>query len=220
MKKALISLIVSTASLLAVPQAVVFDFGGVMTGESNREIVVNYIRQTLHLSETEFEKANQEKQRARQGGATDEEFWTAYAKANEIALPENFSRSFKSVLKEAIGANPEMYLLVEQLKGYKVPVAMLSNIDKRLAKLVKEFGLYDPFYPCLLSCEIGVEKPDPKAFELLINRLGLPPEEIVYIDDQPQNIDAAQKAGLDAILFESTEQLRSELNRRGVLRTP
>ncbi len=220
MKKRLFSLIVTTlaaAQLIAVPQAVVFDFGGVMTGEPNREVVVNFIRATFHFSESEYEKVNQEKRKAVKGGVSDEQFWIAYAKEKGIKLPPDFSENFQSALKEAIGINHEMYHLVEQLKMQQIPVAMLSNIDSRLAGMVKSFGLYEPFYPCLLSCEIGVEKPDLKAFEILLERLGLPASEVVYIDDNSENIEAARKTGLDAILFESTGQIRSQLTSRGAL---
>ena len=207
-----IASILITSTIFAVPGAIVFDFGGVMTGEQNREIVVQFLKETFQLSDTDFDKVNEEKRRAIKGGVSDEEFWIAYGKEKGIKLSPDFKNSFKQVMKEAISINPEMYQLVDQLKGQK-PVAMLSNIDARLSKLVRSFGFYDPFYPCLLSCEIGCEKPDRKAYEILMNELGLPPAEIVFIDDMPENIEAASKLGLDAILFESPAQIRSELNK-------
>jgi HAD superfamily hydrolase (TIGR01509 family) len=110
-----------------------------------------------------------------------------------------------------------MYTLVNQLKEQKIPVGLLSNIDERLSKLIRDFGLYEPFNPCLLSCEIGIEKPDLKAYEFLLTQLKLPAEEIVFIDDRPENIEAAKAVGLDAILFESELQLRGELAKRRAL---
>lgn len=110
-----------------------------------------------------------------------------------------------------------MYALVDQLKEQQIPVALLSNIDERLSKLIRDFGLYEPFEPCLLSCEIGVEKPDLKAYELLVKTLNLPAKDVVFIDDRPENVEAAKTIGLDAILFESEQQLRNELNIRGAL---
>jgi hypothetical protein len=102
MKKALYSLIASTltaSSLIAVPQAIVFDFGGVLTGEPNREAVITFIRQSFHFSEEEFEKVNQEKRLAVKQGKTDEEFWTSYAKNKGVELPANWVGSFRSVMK-------------------------------------------------------------------------------------------------------------------------
>lgn len=221
MKKILFSLItLSATTLMAAPQAVVFDFGGVLTGEPNREAVVSFIRESFHLSKEEFEKLNQEKKAALKQGKTDEDFWLSYAKAKGIKLPENWAQSLKTVMKEAIGVNPKMFVLVEELRQEHIRVALLSNIDDRLAKLVRDFGLYAPFDPCLLSCEIGVEKPDPKAYEILLCRLNLPAKDVVFIDDRPENIDAAKKVGLDAILFESEDQLRAELEKRGTLNVP
>lgn len=220
MKKILFSLIASTftaASLISAPQAIVFDFGGVMTGEPNREAVITFIRQSFHFSAEEFEKVNQEKRLAVKQGKTDEEFWISYAKNKGIKLPQNWTTSFRSVIRDAIGINPEMYVLVDQLKEQKIPVALLSNIDERLSKLIRDFGLYEPFNPCLLSCEIGIEKPDLKAYELLLTKLNLQAKEVVFVDDRPENIESAKTIGLDAILFESEQQLRNELSRRGVL---
>ena len=220
MKKILLlltTLTLAATSLIAAPQAVVFDFGGVMTKESDREAVVHFVRQSLHLSEKEFEKATQEKRLALKQGSTDEEFWTSYAKNKGVKLPSDWAEQFRSVLKKAININTEMYALVDELKGKKIPVAMLSNIDDRLAELIRNLDLYKPFEPCLLSCEIGVQKPDLKAYELLLARLKLPAAEVVFIDDKAENIEAAKKLGIDAILFESTDQIRNELKKRDTL---
>jgi FMN phosphatase YigB (HAD superfamily) len=220
MKKMLFSLtasIMTATSLVAEPVAIVFDFGGVLTGEPNREAVVAFIQESFHFSKEEFEKINQEKRLAVKQGKTDEEFWISYAKNVGVELPSNWAVSFRSVMKDAIGVSREMYVLVDQLKEQKIPVALLSNIDERLSKLIRDFGLYEPFSPCLLSCEIGIEKPDLKAYEFLLNELRLPAEDVVFIDDRAENIEAAKAVGLDAILFESEQELRKELRKRGVL---
>lgn len=221
MKKVLFSLITSTLtaiSLIAAPQAIVFDFGGVLTSEPNREVVVNFIQESFCLSKEEFEKINQEKRLAVKQGKTDEEFWISYAKAKGIRLPANWTHSFKSVMQDAIAVNPQMYVLVEELREQQIPVALLSNVDERMSKLIRDFGLYAPFDPCLLSCDIGIEKPDPKIYEILLSKLNLPANQVVFIDDRPENIEAAKKIGLDAILFESEHQLRAELSKRGALK--
>lgn len=109
-----------------------------------------------------------------------------------------------------------MYTLVCELKNRGLCVGMLSNIDNRLANMIRSFGLYEPFHPCLLSCEIGFEKPDTQSYACLIQALNLAPHEIVFIDDRVENIVAARKMGIDAILFKSQKQIERELSRRNV----
>ena len=65
--------------------------------------------------------------------------------------------------------------------------------------------------------KIGSEKPDPIAYQVMLQALELPAKEVIFVDDRLENIEAAQRLGLDAILFESTEQMRQELQQRAVL---
>lgn len=212
--KQFIFLMLISATLCAAPQAIVFDFCGVMTATSNQEVVVDFMCESFQLTRAEFRKVNLKRRKA---GKTDEEFWIAFADKRGVILPANWLKEYKTVMIEAIGVNREMYSLVDQLKEENIPIALLSNIDDRHAKLIREVGLYEPFNPCLLSCEMGIRKPDPKAYKILLDQFDLPSADIVFIDDKPENIKAAKKLGIDAILFESTDQIRQELNQRGLL---
>jgi putative hydrolase of the HAD superfamily len=51
----------------------------------------------------------------------------------------------------------------------------------------------------------GHLKPSPRSYEILIEQLGLPPEQILYIDDQPMNIAGGQNAGLTTVWFDVTD---------------
>lgn len=217
MRKLLFALITfTTTSLSALPQAVVFDFGGVMTFEAQKDLVVQFLQNTLHLTPKEFSKANQEKHKAIKEGKTDLEFWLAYANENHIVLPSDWSLQFMNVMKEAIAVNPEMYELVETLKRQNLQVALLSNINERLGKLIDEFGFYAPFNPCLLSYQLGVEKPDLQAFKILLNSLPYEANDIIFIDDRLDNVVTAQSLGIDGIHFTSYQKLKSDLAKRGI----
>lgn len=220
MKKILLTIItatMTTASLLAAPQAVVFDWGNVI-GFDDRSIVVNFMCDSFHFSEAEFESANLEKRKAVKDGKSEIEFWIEFAKKRGVQLPEDWTQKYTATLKESVGADPNMYVLIDQLKNNGIRIGMLSNIDDRYVKLIRDFGFYEPFEPCLLSCEIGFQKPDLQAYELLLKSMKLPAEEIVFIDDKTENVDAAKKVGIDAIIFESEEQIRKELSKRGILK--
>lgn len=67
-----------------------------------------------------------------------------------------------------------------------------------------------------LSYEIGVMKPDPKIYQEAVRLAGVPPEEIFFMDDRPDNVTAACNAGFDAVLFRDANQLAADLRARGV----
>jgi putative hydrolase of the HAD superfamily len=196
---------------VAQPQAVVFDFGGVMTGEPRKELVVQFLTETFGLGEEDWEKIRIDRKRS---GLSDEEFWLGYAQQTGTSLPTGWREEFRAALRDAIGVNPRMYALVEELKG-QVRVGMLSNIDERLAGVVRSLGLYEPFNPLLLSYEMGVEKPEARAYQMLLEALQLPANAVVFIDDKIENVRAARQLGIDAIWFQGEQPLRAELAQRG-----
>lgn len=213
----IISLCLS-AGLIGKPyKAVIFDFEGVLTAQPNRELVVNYIQYTFDLTKQEFQELFEKRRAAFQEGQTDEEFWLAYAKTRKIKLPSNWFQSFKKINRKAIGVNPRMYALIEELRQQKITVGLLSNVEERMGKYLREFGLYEPFEPCLLSWEIGMVKPDPDIYAHLLEQLNLPANNVIFIDDLPENVEAARQMGIDAILFKSEDQLRKALKRRKIL---
>lgn len=56
------------------------------------------------------------------------------------------------------------------------------------------------------SHEVGVEKPDRKIFELALTRLGVRPEESVFLDDVAMHVEAARTIGMRAVLYENNVQ--------------
>jgi putative hydrolase of the HAD superfamily len=206
-----------SASEERVAQIVVFDFGDVIAEKFDRKSVVQFLCDSFHLSEVEFKKVSQKKKKALKKGLTEEQFWLRYAHKKKIKLPSDWALSFKAVMKSAVKVDPKMYQLVDELKEKQIPVALFSNVEAHLAHLLKEFGFYDPFSPCILSCEIRVEKPNREAYEYLLQQFDCPPESIVFIDDKRQNVKAARELGIDGIRFESAEQILKELTNRKLL---
>ena len=111
---------------------------------------------------------------------------------------------------------PEMKNLVLKLKrlGFRVP--LLTNVTKGMVKYNKLKGRYKIFKPLFLSCDIGLRKPSPAIFTYVLKKLGLKPEECLFIDDQQSYLDGAEKIGLRTILFKNYSQLVEELKRFGV----
>ena len=68
----------------------------------------------------------------------------------------------------------------------------------------------------LYSFEIAVSKPDRKAYEIMIEKLGVKPEECMFVDDSPENLVPAKALGMKAVLFEGADQLEAEFKRIGL----
>ena len=143
--------------------------------------------------------------------------WELIAKERGVLLPKDWTRLCEAQQLSCIHERPKMMDLVHTLKEAGYQVAMLSNISRREACLVRKLGYYDSFDPVLLSCEIGVSKPKPKAFEILRRRLKKSGKQIIFIDDKAQNIKAAANVGIDGIQFISYDQLILDLTKRKLL---
>uniref|UniRef100_A0AAU2JYB2 HAD family phosphatase n=1 Tax=Streptomyces sp. NBC_00049 TaxID=2903617 RepID=A0AAU2JYB2_9ACTN len=102
--------------------------------------------------------------------------------------------------------------LLGHLADRGIVLGLLSNIPEDLAVL------YEATHPWLerfavrgLSCRIGSAKPEPAAYEWCLRELGLPPGEILFVDDRAENVHAARRLGLQGHVFTSPEGLREVL---------
>jgi HAD superfamily hydrolase (TIGR01509 family) len=215
MKKVL-CLLLAALSLTANPKAVVFDWGDVLS-RPNKQIVIDFLCEELSLDPEEFDKINQERRNAQNEGRVQsaEEFWQKYALEKNIVLSKDWAKKYKDIIEKSMRKNEALYTLIAKLKEKKITVGLLSNIDSPYVKMIRDYGFYDPFDPCLLSCDTGMRKPDPKAYEHLLDTLQMPPEGVVFIDDKIENVEAAKKLGIDAVQYSSNEQILKELQKRG-----
>ena len=79
------------------------------------------------------------------------------------------------------------------------------------------FVFLEWFEDIVVSGEVKLAKPDPRIFALTIERCRLEPARTVFIDDSPRNVEAGSNAGLHALHFTSSQQLRSDLVGLGLI---
>ena len=97
----------------------------------------------------------------------------------------------------------------------KYKIGLLSNYSNNLrGKIENEWGISNVFDEIVISCEVGMIKPDPAIFSLMLDRLEVKADETVFIDDRIRNIDGAKKMGFHTIFFTSKEQALKELYKR------
>lgn len=127
-----------------------------------------------------------------------------------ISLPasEVRSRYYSTTVRDE--AAIEWVKSIKQAGKYKV--GLLSNVGlSRFNDFFDKNEQAEMFDDVVLSCEVGIVKPEVAIFELAANRLGVKPGECVMVDDIQLNIDAANDAGMKGILFITPEQSKREL---------
>lgn len=101
-------------------------------------------------------------------------------------------------------------------KGYRV--FALSNWNKELYdRTAVDYPFLEWFDGKIISSEEGMKKPDDNIFHLLFDRFHITPQQAIFIDDNPDNIAAAERLGLPGILFTTPEALQQELINRQIL---
>jgi len=94
---------------------------------------------------------------------------------------------------------------------------LLSNTNAiHFEMLERTYPLLRHFHDRILSHRVHAMKPSPAIYREAIARAGCAPEEIFFTDDIADYVAAAKREGIDAVQFESSEQIERELRSRGV----
>jgi len=114
---------------------------------------------------------------------------------------------------------PSITLLKRLKREHKYKLFLLSNIDKETSALLqKKYGeIFSYFDKIVFSCEANLLKPSHKIYQFALEKFKIDPQKSVYIDDQPENIIAADKLGIRGVLFKSPAQAKKELKKIGIL---
>jgi glucose-1-phosphatase len=212
MKKFLLLLFCMGSLLSTPPKVVVFDFGNVIA-DVNRKPMLEFLSSSLGLP---YKKVKEDFHYDKLYLAIEKpiDYWERYAKKT---LPQNFSEQLEVAKKQIVRKKPGMEEVIQLLQAQGIQVAILSNTTKYRSKFIAKMGGYAPFDPVLLSCDLGIKKPDPKIYDQLLKRLHCQAKECLFIDDKKCNVSAGVAKGINGILFESPGQLKDELVRQKVL---
>ena len=200
----------------------IFDFGGVIWNmrwdvcralETTHRLPEGSIFATLYRC-----PAWQEVER----GRGDREAWRAGARA---ALEAEAGRGLPPLHDEWRAAQAPIAENLALIRGLRPPyrLGVLSNADLTLRSRLSAIpGAPDLFDDIVCSAEVGLAKPEPAIYALACRRLGVAPEETVFVDDAPVNVEAAQGAGLGGVLHrvDRGDDLRAQLAALGIVARP
>lgn len=108
--------------------------------------------------------------------------------------------------------------LFDGLERAGVPLYGLTNFSAETwPPTVERFPFLRRFRDVVVSGHVGMIKPDPAIYRLLLDRNGLKAGECLFIDDSPINVRAADRIGMETHLFRTAERLAEDLRARGFL---
>ena len=199
------------------PGAVVFDLGNVLIDWDPHPAIAAAVgddeaARFLASDDFDFGAWNHEQD---SGRAFEESEQAAVARVPHwrehiLSYRANFDRSL-------IGEIAATVDVLRDLHAAGVRLLALTNWSAELFPVARgRFDFLDLFEDILVSGEERLAKPDPRVFALLTERSGLPPGACVFVDDKPENVDAARAAGLDGIVFVDDGTLREQLRERGL----
>lgn len=111
------------------------------------------------------------------------------------------------------GEMPGMRELLQQLKADpRYRIFGLTNWSMETFPLArKKFEILQMIDNYVVSGDVKLVKPDPAIFRLALDRFGIRADETTFIDDNPDNVEAAKRLGMDGIVFTNADSLRAEL---------
>ena len=182
-------------------QALVFDcFGVLYWDDLNR--LYNLV------SPDKFQDLNDIMHACDHGYISNEDFLTQVAALANISVD-----AVAAVMHDKHRRNEHMIERVRELKkSYKI--GLLTNMGPgTLDDVFNEQERSELFDVVVVSSEVGMIKPSRDIFELTSEKLGVPADETVFIDDRPVNTDGAERTGMKTILFTTNKQFEVELTR-------
>lgn len=150
------------------------------------------------------------------GQASDDEVWASVAAALSLDPPTALQLRHDYFADDRIDAR--LMDFIRQLRN-RVRVGMITNAWPGVRRALETtFAIADAFDPLVISAEVGVAKPDPRIYQMTLERLGLEPAQAVFVDDFETNVAGARWVGMQAIHFTSAPQAMAAV--RALLAAP
>lgn len=195
--------------------AVIFDYGNVLSAhQGSREIQA--MADIFSINVDLFRQAYWKFRLAYDAAAFDSRaYWSKVAAAASVDLAESQiptlveidSRSWSYPARDI----PQW---ARQLHREGVRTGLLSNMPAPVRDYIAHCDWLPPFHHLTFSCDLRIAKPAPDIYRDSIRGLGLDATEILFLDDRPENVRAAEALGLHGIVYQSAGQAAAELRQR------
>jgi HAD superfamily hydrolase (TIGR01509 family) len=147
------------------------------------------------------------------GKITPLQFWNNVCNKLNIIPPNNkiLNSLWLYNYRQNAVVDRDVLAVLKKLKKSKYPLVAISNTQKAHVKINRKRNLYQYFDFTLLSCEVGLRKPDKAIFVAASKKAHASFRNLIFIDDELRWIKVAKSYGLKTIHFKSAGQLKKEL---------
>ena len=160
----------------------------------------------------EFDSAYEDHER---GTLDTADYWTNVRAALSVDLPDD---SLLAGWNDIWVDTDREVLDLLSLAGDRWPLYAFTNSNPahQAVWATRFAGELEPFDTVFVSSELGHRKPDRAAFDVVVDRIGVPAPKVLFFDDGPENVAGARSAGLQAVQVTSAESVRSALRSAGL----
>jgi putative hydrolase of the HAD superfamily len=197
-------------------KAVLFDYGMVLSAAPDPAAwarmlsISNLSQEQLHRGYWAHRHAYD------RGDLTAESFWNqAAAPTHAILTPDQLTALIAADVDYWATLNPPMLAWARSLQQARIPTGILSNMPSPMETgLRARHRWIDDFTHHTWSHSVNLAKPEPAIYRHAADGLRTPPENILFLDDRTENIEAALAIGMQAILYTTHHAFEDEMNAR------
>jgi len=187
-------------------RAVLWDLGGVILRTMDWSLRTRWEGRLglAHMQLTRLVFESDASRRATLGQASDDDVWNSVARELQLDPP-----TLDLLRREYFAHDRIDATLMDFIRGLRrrVRVGMITNAWPGIRRYLEdEFQIADAFDPLVISAEEGFAKPDPRIYQLALERTGVESSEAVFVDDFEANVAGARWVGMQAVQFTSTRQ--------------
>ncbi len=193
-------------------RAIIFDYGNVLLEWNPRLVYQRFFPDDPEGMERFFKEVNFMDWNAQQDKGRPFVDGVAYL-SGKFPHYSQLIQAYHDNWKDSIsGSSAGTVEILKQLKQAGYPLYGLSNWSAETFPYAREkYDFFELFDDMVISGEVGHVKPDPVIYQMMLDKIGRPAKECLFIDDSLPNIDQANKMGFATIHFQSPEQLEKEL---------
>jgi putative hydrolase of the HAD superfamily len=191
-------------------RAVLFDFGGVLVEEGFREGLYELARQQGLNPQAVHRAAYDAIYESGYvlGRGTEDEFWQLLRQKTGLS---GEIETMRQAIATQFALRPRMFAVVRTLRQRRYITAILSDQTDWLDRLDAELHFYQDFDKVYNSYHLGKGKRDPSIFDDVVGDLGLVTNRVLFVDDDPSNVERARSRGLKTVLFLNEDQCITDL---------